>query len=120
MIVRELHHFDEEAMHWLLLYTAIAFEVAGTTSLKVAEGFARPGFFFLCLGLYGTSFALLAMALKTLPVSIAYAIWSGAGTVLIAVIGMIWFREDAGLLRLLFIALIVAGAVGLNLTTRSS
>jgi len=106
-------------MNWLMLYTAIAFEVAGTTSLKLAEGFVRPGFFILCLGLYGVSFAFLAMALKTLPVSVAYAIWSGAGTVLIAVVGMIWFQESAGALRLLFIALIVAGAVGLNLTTHS-
>lgn len=105
-------------MHWLMLYTAIAFEVAGTTSLKLSEGFARPGFFVLCLGLYIASFALLGMALKTLPVGVAYAIWAGAGTVVIAFIGMIWFQEGAGLLRLLFIVLIVIGAVGLNLTTQ--
>lgn len=107
-------------MSWLMLYMAIAFEVAGTTSLKLAEGFARPGFFVLCVALYAASFALLAMALKTLPVGVAYAIWAGAGTVLIALIGMIWFQEGAGWLRLMFISLIVVGAVGLNLTTQSS
>lgn len=107
-------------MNWLMLYAAIAFEVVGTTSLKLAEGFARPGFFILCLALYGVSFALLAVALKTIPVGVAYAIWAGAGTVLIAIIGMIWFSEGTGLLRLAFIGLIVIGAVGLNLTTRSS
>jgi small multidrug resistance pump len=106
-------------MNWLMLYTAIVFEVVGTTSLKLAAGFARPGFFMLCLALYGVSFALLAMALRTLPVGVAYAIWSGAGTVLIATIGILWFQEAASPLRLLFIAMILVGAVGLNLTTRS-
>ena len=106
-------------MNWLMLYTAIVFEVAGTTSLKLAEGFVRPGFFVLCLALYGVSFALLAMALKALPVGVAYAIWSGAGTVLIATIGILWFQEAASPLRLLFIAMILIGAIGLNLTTRS-
>ena len=107
-------------MHWLMLYVAIGLEVAGTTSLKLSDGLSRPGFFALCLAFYGASFALLAIALKTLPVGVAYAIWAGAGTVLIAVIGMIWFQEGAGFLRLLFIGMIVAGAVGLNLTTRPS
>lgn len=106
-------------MNWLMLYTAIAFEVGGTTSLKLAGGFARPGFFMLCLALYGISFTFLAMALKTLPVGVAYAIWSGAGTVLIATIGILWFQEAASPLRLLFIAMILIGAIGLNLTTRS-
>ena len=107
-------------MNWLMLYIAIAFEVAGTTSLKLAGGFARPGFFVLCLTLYGVSFALLAMALKALPVGVAYAMWSGVGTVLIAAIGILWFQELASPLRLLFIAMILIGAVGLNLTTRST
>lgn len=107
-------------MNWLMLYTAIAFEVGGTTFLKLAGGFTRPGFFILCLALYGVSFAMLAMALRTLPVGVAYAIWSGAGTVLIATIGILWFQEAASPLRLLFIAMILVGAVGLNLTTRAT
>jgi len=107
-------------MNWLMLYTAIVFEVGGTTSLKLAEGFTRPGFFVLCLTLYGVSFALLALSLKALPVGVAYAIWSGFGTVLIATIGILWFQEAASPLRLLFIAMILAGAIGLNLTTRGS
>jgi small multidrug resistance pump len=106
-------------MNWLMLYAAIAFEVVGTTSLKLSEGLARLGWFALCLMMYGTSFALLAMALKTIPVGVAYAIWSGAGTVLIALIGILWFQESASPPRLLFIALILIGAIGLNLTTRS-
>jgi small multidrug resistance pump len=106
-------------MHWLMLYVAIGFEVVGTTSLKLANGFARPGWFVLCLALYGVSFGMLAMSLKTLPVGVAYAIWSGVGTVLIALIGILWFAEAASPLRLLFIAMILIGAVGLNLTTSS-
>jgi small multidrug resistance pump len=106
-------------MNWLMLYAAIAFEVVGTTSLKLSEGLTRLGWFVLCLALYGTSFGLLAMSLKTLPVGVAYAIWSGVGTVLIALIGILWFQEAASPLRILFIAMILAGAVGLNLTTRS-
>lgn len=105
-------------MNWLMLYAAIGFEVVGTTSLKLSQGLTRPGWFALCLLLYGTSFALLAVALKTIPVGVAYAIWSGAGTVLIACIGILWFQEAAHPLRLFFILMIVAGAVGLNLTTR--
>ena len=105
-------------MNWLMLYAAIGFEVVGTTSLKLSDGLTRPGYFALCLALYGTSFALLAIALKAIPVSVAYAIWSGAGTVLIALIGILWFQEAASPLRILFIAMILIGAVGLNLTTR--
>jgi small multidrug resistance pump len=61
---------------------------------------------------------LLTLSLKRLDVSLAYAIWSGAGTVLITVIGIILFKEPATVLKMLFIAMIVAGVVGLNLVTR--
>jgi small multidrug resistance pump len=106
-------------MNWLMLSAAIAFEVVGTTSLKLSEGMTRPGWFVLCLMLYATSFALLGISLKAIPVGVAYAIWSGVGTVLIALIGILWFHESAGPVRLLFIAMILIGAIGLNLTTRS-
>jgi small multidrug resistance pump len=106
-------------MNWLMLSAAIVFEVVGTTSLKLSEGMTRPGWFVLCLMLYATSFALLGMSLKAIPVGVAYAIWSGVGTVLIALIGILWFHEAAGPLRLLFIGMILVGAIGLNLTTRS-
>jgi small multidrug resistance pump len=59
------------------------------------------------------------VSLKVIPVGVAYAIWSGVGTVLIALIGILWFHEAAGPVRLLFIAMILIGAIGLNLTTRS-
>ena len=106
-------------MNWLTLYAAIAFEVVGTTRRTLSEGMTQPGWFVLCLVLYGTSFALLGLSLKAIPVGVAYAIWSGAGTVLIALIGILWFHEAAAPLLLFFIAMIVIGAIGLNLTTRS-
>jgi small multidrug resistance pump len=104
-------------MRWLLLYVAIVFEVAGTTSLKASEGMARLDYFALCLGLYAVSFALLGLSLTTIPVGVAYAVWSGLGTVLVVLIGVYWFAEPVTLLRGLFIAMIVLGAIGLNLST---
>ena len=87
--------------------------------LYAQRAMTRPGWFVLCLVLYDTSFALLGLSLKAIPVGVAYAIWSGAGAVLIALIGILWFHEAAAPLRLFFIAMIVIGAIGLNLTTRS-
>jgi multidrug transporter EmrE-like cation transporter len=65
------------------------------------------------------SVAPLGISLKAIPVGVAYAIWSVAGTVLIALMGILWFQEAATPLRLVFIAMILIGATGLNLTTRS-
>lgn len=103
-------------MHWITLYAAIAFEVAGTTSLKLSHGLQRPVYFVACLGLYAASFALLALTLRTVPIGTAYAIWSGLGTAAVAAIGFFLFREPMGALKLLFLAMIIAGCVGLNLT----
>ena len=104
-------------MHWLMLYSAIVFEVAGTTSLKLSAGLARPGAFAAALALYSCSFVLLALSLKTVPVGVAYAIWSGLGTVIVAIIGFVWFGEAVSALKILLIGMIVVGAVGLNLIT---
>ena len=104
-------------MNWLFLYTAVAFEVAGTTALKLSAGLARPAFFGAALALYGLSFTLLALSLRALPIGVAYAIWSGFGTVLVALVGAALFREPFTALKLVFFALIVVGCVGLNLAT---
>ena len=100
---------------WLLLIGAIVLEVAGTTSMKLSEGFARfwPSLFIFVF--YGLSFTALTLALKRLDVSVAYAIWSGLGTALIAVVGVLWFKESVTPLKLASIALILIGVVGLNL-----
>ena len=101
--------------HWLYLAVAIGFEVAGTTCMKLAEGFTRPLPSVLIFVFYGISFAALTLALKRIDLSVAYPIWAGVGTALIAVIGVVAFREPLTAVKLASIALIIAGVVGLNL-----
>jgi small multidrug resistance pump len=102
-------------MHWLFLIAAIVLEVGGTTSMKLSAGFTRLGPSLAMFVLYGASLASLTMALKIIDVSVAYAVWSGLGTALIAAIGMAWFGEPVSLAKLSFIALIIIGVAGLNL-----
>ncbi|MBE9007495.1 multidrug efflux SMR transporter [Fortiea sp. LEGE XX443] len=99
---------------WLYLITAILFEVAATTSMKLSEGFTRtiPSvLIFIC---YGICFSFLTLAIKKIEVNVAYSIGSGLGTALIASIGVIWFRESMSLVKFLSIALIIVGVVGIN------
>jgi len=102
--------------HWLLLLAAIVFEVCGTTCMKLAEGFTKPLPSVLIFVFYGASFAIMTVVVKKVDVSVAYAIWSGLGTTLIAAIGMLWFKEPATAIRLVCIVVIIAGCVGLNLS----
>ena len=103
-------------MNWLLLLAAIALEVAGTTSMKVSRGFTRLGPSVAMFVFYLSSLALLNLALRTIDVSIAYAIWAGLGTALIALVGVAWFNEPGGWLKFACIGVIIAGVVGLNLS----
>ncbi len=100
-----------------MLSGAIAVEIVATTSLKLSEGMAKLHFFGGAMLLYGVSFVLLALALKAIPVGVAYAIWSGVGTAAIATIGIIWFAEALTAQRILFILLIIIGTIGLQVTT---
>ncbi|PXF53163.1 MAG: hypothetical protein C4B57_10085 [Deltaproteobacteria bacterium] len=100
---------------WLMLVAAIVLEVAGTTSMKLSDGFTRLLPSVLLAVFYLFSLAALALALKRIDVSIAYAIWAGVGTVLVAVVGILWFQEPVSLLKVGSILLIVAGVVGLHL-----
>ena len=102
-------------MHWFYLVVTIALEVAGTTCMKLSQGFQRPLYATLTYVFYGLCFTLFQFALKKIDVSVAYAIWSGVGTTLIAIVGMTWFSEQVSGLRIGGIALIVAGVVMLNL-----
>jgi small multidrug resistance pump len=103
-------------MPWLLLAGAIATEVMATATLKMSDGLTRlvPS---IVVGVgYVSSFVLLAWALKLqLQVSVAYAIWSGAGTAAIALIGMLWLGEPLTPAKTAGIGLIIAGTVVLNL-----
>ena len=103
-------------MHWVYLVLAIAFEVGGTTCMKLSEGLTKPIFAALIFVLYGVSFALLAIVLKKLDLGLTYAIWSGIGTATIVLIGFIWFKEPMGTLKVGSIVLIIVGVVGLNLS----
>jgi small multidrug resistance pump len=103
-------------MTWLYLVLAILLEVSGTTCMKLSEGFTRLVPSILLIVFYTLSFGMLTLALKKLDVSVAYAVWSGVGTALIATIGVLWFKEPATALKLISLALIIAGVVGLNLS----
>lgn len=103
-------------MHWLTLMSAIVLEVAGTTSMKLAAGFTKPLPSIAVFVFYGASLTMLTLALRKWDVSVAYAIWSGLGTALIVVIGIIWFGEALTLGRAISILLILIGVVGLNLS----
>jgi small multidrug resistance pump len=100
---------------WLWMAGAIVFEICGTTALKVSDGLTKLAPSVLVLLFYAGSFAMLALALKRVELGIAYAVWSGVGTAVIAAIGILVFRESASLLKLVSLALVVAGVVGLNL-----
>ncbi|MBA2410063.1 MAG: multidrug efflux SMR transporter [Gammaproteobacteria bacterium] len=99
---------------WLLLVAAIVLEVAGTTSMKLSQGFARTLPSIMIFVFYALSFVAMTFALRRLDLSIAYAIWAGVGTVLITLIGFIYFTEQATLFKAACIALIVLGVVGLS------
>ena len=100
----------------ILLAFAIASEVAATIALRYSHGFSEPGPSAIVVVGYAISFVLLSIVLKELSVGTTYAIWAGAGTAAIAVIGVVALGEPATALKLASIALIIAGVVGLNLS----
>lgn len=104
-------------MAWLILFIAGLTEIGWAVGLKYTEGFTRlwPSVFTGASMLL--SVVLLGLALKTLPIGTAYAIWTGIGTVGTAILGIYLFGESAAVLRLVCIGLIVAGIVGLKLVT---
>jgi small multidrug resistance pump len=107
-------------MSAVYLGAAILFEICGTTSLKLSDGFTRFGPSATVTVCYGASFVLLALALRGIELSIAYAVWSGVGTAAVAAIGIVWFGEAAGSWKLLCLALIVLGVAGLHLSENAS
>ena len=101
-------------LYWLALAGAIALEIAGTTSMKLSHGFTRTVPSVLLFLFYALSFALMTIAVKRIDMSVSYAIWSGAGTMLIALIGVLWFRESLTGVQIGSIVLIIAGVIGLR------
>ncbi len=103
-------------MEWLFLFLAISFEIAATTFMKLSYGFTK---LFPTIGTflgYIFCFTFLSIALKKLDISIAYAIWSAVGIVVISTIGVFVFKENFNPLKILSMFLIVLGVIGLNLS----
>jgi quaternary ammonium compound-resistance protein SugE len=106
-------------MNWLMLVIAGLFEIVWAIGIKYTDGFTRfwPSIFTLSAML--VSIVLLGIAMKSLPVGTAYAVWVGIGAVGTAIFGIILFGESASTMRLLSLLLIVVGIVGLKLSTPS-
>lgn len=107
-------------MAWLLLFIAGIFEIAWVIGLKYSDGFTKlvPSIFTISSMI--VSMGLLAMAVKSLPVGTAYAVWTGIGAVGAAVLGIILFNESKEFLRLFFIFLIIIGIAGLKIYSGNS
>ena len=103
-------------MAWTYLILAIVFEVIGTTSMKLSDGFQNLIPTIVIFGCYGVSIAMLTMAVRIIDISVAYAIWSALGMALIAVIGIFWFKEPATAWKMLSLLIIVGGVVSLQLS----
>lgn len=104
-------------MAWILLFAAGVLEIGWAIGLKYTEGFTRPGPTAATVAAMAVSLLLLGLAVRSLPVGTAYAVWTGIGTVGTVLLGILLLGESAEPLRLLFIGLIVAGVVGLKLVT---
>lgn len=106
-------------MTYALLFTAIVLEVIGTSALKASEQFTKLLPVLVMVACYGMSFFFLSLVLRTLPVGVAYAIWSGLGIVLISLVGVVWFKQPLDLPAMLGLGMIVAGVVVVNLFSKS-
>ena len=104
-------------MSWLFLTAAIVMEVAGTSCMKLSYGLTRLWPTLLMFLFYGLAFTSLSLALKTIDVSIAYAIWAGIGILLITLIDVFIFKAQLSGLKIFAIALILIGAVMLKFLT---
>lgn len=104
-------------MSWVYLFVAIISEVTGTTSVKLSHGFTRFAPSVMIFVFYGISLAASSVALKKIDISVAYAAWSGLGTILVVFIGAIAFKEPISAMKIFYIALIIAGVVGLNISS---
>jgi small multidrug resistance pump len=102
---------------WLLLVFAIVMEVSGTTCMKLSQGFTQFLPSILVFVFYGFSFTASTFALKTIDISIAYAVWMALGTAIIAIIGMAWFNEPLSLLKIVALLMIILGVVLLNFSS---
>ncbi len=102
--------------HWLFLIGAIVLEVAGTTAMKMSDGFTKTVPSVAMFVFYILSLVALTYALKKFDMSMAYAIWAGVGTAFITIVGIYFFKEPISVVKIGSIALIIVGVVGLHLS----
>jgi small multidrug resistance pump len=107
------------AQAWWLLAAAIVFEIAGTVCMRLSDGFTRMTPSLMIFVFYAFSFGLNTFVIRTLGLSVVYAVWSGVGTVATAAIGIWYFKEPATALKLASIGLVVIGVLGLHASSRS-
>jgi len=103
-------------MSWIILFFAGLFEVGWAVGLKYTDGFSKPIPTVLTVGAMVISLGLLGLAMKELPLGTAYALWTGVGAVGTVIAGIILFGESMALVRLVSVALIVCGLIGLKVS----
>lgn len=106
-------------MGWVYLAIAIVSEVTGTIALKASDGFTHATASAICMAAYGVAFYFLSLVLKSVPVGVSYAIWSGAGIVLITAASALWFKQIPDLAAVLGMGLIIAGVLVIQLFSHS-
>lgn len=104
-------------MAWVILFVAGLLEVFWALMLKQSEGFSKPAPTVAFLVGLALSMFLLSQAIKTLPVGTAYAVWTGIGAAGTAILGMVWLGESRDVLKLVSLAMLVAGIIGLRLSS---
>ena len=110
---------EMKPMNYIYLFIAIGFEVIATSALKLTDGFTKLIPSIVTVAGYGLAFYFLSLPIRTLPVGVVYAFWSGIGIVLITAIGWFWFRQTLDAPALIGMGLIVAGVVTINLFSNS-
>jgi len=109
--------YPRQMLPWVLLLVAGLLEIGWAVGLKYSHGFTRPGPSAATLAAMALSMVLLGLAVRSLPIGTAYAVWTGIGAIGTAALGIILFGESAAPMRLVSIGLIVAGIVGLKLSS---
>jgi small multidrug resistance pump len=107
-------------MKWLYLLIAIISEVVATSALKASEGFTHLGPSLLVVAGYGTTFYFLSLTIRSIPIGVAYAVWSGVGIFLVSLAGIVFYKQTLDLPAVLGITLIVAGLVTLCLFSKAA
>ena len=102
-------------MGYIYLILTIIFETTAITFMKLSDGFQQKSWVVFSAIMYILSFIFLTLSLKQIPAGIANAIWAGSSTILVALIGVLLFKEELNTLQLVFLSLIIIGLVGLNL-----